>query len=508
MAGSPVAFGPFVFDPVSGSLTRGGIRIGLGTRAAALLGALVAAHGEPLSKDDLVAIGWPGTIVEENNLTVQIAGLRKAMGKRPDGQEWIVTVPRIGYRLIRSAAQSTGAASADMAPRIAVLPFENLSRDPEQQYLADGIADDITTALSRFRTLIVIARSSSFSLKGKGMDARQVAEELGARYVLEGSVRRAGDRVRITAQLVDGANAAHLWADAFDTTWAGIFDAQDRITSSVVATIVPEISRAEIARHQRERPESAEAYDLYLQALAHFNDLRPAARAAGLALLDRAITMEPRFALAMSRMAAAIEYGTTMGWPPIEFAGLERSVELARKAIALAPNDANILARCGGCLVLAGRDYDRGLPTAVRGAELNPNDQIALFYAGLAHLRGGSLDEAASFFQRAIDLLPRNAGFALTCLGHVELCRDNPERALELAARSVAILPTNGGGYWILIAANYRLGRHDEARRILAEYRAIDPEASLARIRANHHSREQWRMDRMIDALAAAGMPE
>jgi TolB-like protein/tetratricopeptide (TPR) repeat protein len=506
---APVSFGPFVFDPISASLSRDGERNTLGARAAALLDALLSANGEAVPRDALMEAVWPGTIVEENNLTVQIAGLRKLLGRRPDAQEWIVTVPRVGYRLIqRGQPAPAPPATRTMAPRIAVLPFENIGSDPEQQYLADGIADDLITALSRFRTLIVIARSSSFALRGRSIDARQAAENLGVRYILEGSVRRAADRIRITAQLVDGATAAQLWADTFDTTWAGVFDAQHRITSSVVATVVPEITRAEIVRNQRERPESVEAYDLYLRAAAHLNEMRPAARDVGLTLLDKAVTLDPTFALAMARMASAIEYGRSMGWPPTELASEKRAIDLARKAIDLAPNDANILARCGGVLVLVARDYDRGLPTAVRGAELNPNDQTALLYAGLVHLRGGSLDEAASFFGRAIDLLPRNAGFALASLGHVELCRDNEERALELAARSVALLPTNGGGYWILIAANHRLCRHDEARRILAEYRAVDPEASLTRIRANHHSREPWRMDRMIDALAAVGMPQ
>jgi tetratricopeptide (TPR) repeat protein len=354
----------------------------------------------------------------------------------------------------------------------------------------------------------VIARSSSFAYKDKMVDARQAADELGARYLLEGSVRRIGDQVRITAQLVDGSSAAQLWAERFDTNFAGILQAQDRITASAVATVVPEISRAEIARNLRERPESAEAYDLYLRGLAHFNELRPASNAAGLALLDRALSIEPKFADAMARMANAIEYGITMGWPPVESADAQRAMELAGAAIALAPDDANILARCGAILALIGRDYDRGLRTALRGAELNPNDQMALFFAGLMHLRGGSLDVAASLFTRAIELLPRDAGLSLSCLAHVELCRDHNERALELAEQALALLPASSGAYWLLIAANQRLGRHDEARRRLAEYCATTPEASLGRIRANHHSREQWRMDRMIDALAEAGMPK
>jgi tetratricopeptide (TPR) repeat protein len=159
-------------------------------------------------------------------------------------------------------------------------------------------------------------------------------------------------------------------------------------------------------------------------------------------------------------------------------------------------------------LLLLGREYDRGLLTILRAAELNPNDQLALFYAGLAHLRGGSLDEAAAFFQRAIDLNSQNAAMAMVCLGHTELCRGNDRYALELAERSIAQLPNNSGAHWIMIAANLRLGRVEEANRRLAEYRAAIPEASLRRIRDAHHAREPWRVDLLMDALKQVGMPE
>ncbi|MEO7223691.1 MAG: winged helix-turn-helix domain-containing protein [Devosia sp.] len=499
------SFGPF--SVTDETLYRDGKPIAIGQRALALLEALAIADG-PVDKATLMAAAWPGTIVEEGNLTVQIAALRKALGTRPDGQEWIVTVPRVGYRLLRGDVVGRQPGQGVRIPSVAVLPFQNLSGDPEQEYFADGIVEDIITALSRFKNFAVLSRNSSFVYKGRAVDARVAAVELGARYLLEGSVRRSGDRLRITAQLIDGASGAHLWAHSYDGTVYDVFETQDRITESVVVTIVPKMASEEVARASRERPESIEAYDLYLRGLSLFGQMRPEASAAGIELLERALAIESTFAPSLARLATAIEARITHGWPPLGTDDSERSLGAARKAIGLAPDDADVLARSGSVLLLLGRDYDRGLLTILRAAELNPNDQIVLFYAGLAHLRGGSLDEAAEFFQRTIDLNSQNAAIAMTCLAHTELCRGNDQRALDLAERSLAQLPGYSGAYWLLIAANLRLGRGEQAKRTLAEYRAAIPEATLGRIREAHHSREPWRVDLLIDALKQAGMPE
>jgi TolB-like protein len=497
-----ISFGPFTLDPRREVLTREGTQLPVGHRGIVLLKALLDARGETVAKADLMERAWPGTVVEEGNLTVQIAGLRKAIGA-----EFIVTVPRVGYRLVRDDAADKPPARPKV-PLLAVLPFQNLSGDSEQDYFADGIVEDIITALSRFKNFTVLSRSSSFVFKGRSVDSRVVAEELGASYLLQGSVRRSGDRLRITAQLLDGVSGAHLWANNYDSSLSDVFETQDRITESVVVTIVPKVKSEEVARALRERPESIEAYDLYLRALSLFNQMRADAHAEGVALLDRAVAVEPTYGAAWARLATAIEYRATMGWPPLGSHDRERALSAARQSIILSPDDADVLAHAGSVLLLTGRDYDLGLATILRGAELNPSDQTALFYAGLAHLRAGSLDAAAGLLQRTIDLNPQNAAIAMSCLGHTELCRGNDQRALGLAERSLALLPGLSGAHWVLIAANIRLGRDEEARRRLAEYRAAIPQASLGRIRDAHHAREQWRVDLLTDALKQAGMPD
>src|SRR5262249_5400972 len=252
--------GPFRVDAETHTLFRGGELVSLGHRAVALLRVLVERRGIPVSKDALMEAAWAGLTVEESNLTVQIAALRRVFGQEPGGENWIETLPRRGYRFVgpvgiavdtapQSPNPAVAADSADPSlpdrPSIAVLPFQNMSGDTEQEYFADGMADEIITALSRFRSLFVIARNSSFTYKGRAVDVKQVARELGVRYVLEGSVRKAGNRVRFTAQLIDATTGGHIWADRFDGALEDVFDLQDQVTARVVGTIEPRIQRVE-----------------------------------------------------------------------------------------------------------------------------------------------------------------------------------------------------------------------------------------------------------------------
>ena len=254
-----------------------------------------------------------------------------------------------------------------------MLPFENLSGDPEQDYFADGVVEDIITALSRFKSFAVIARNSSFVYKGRAVDVRQVAEELGVRYVLEGSVRRAGDRLRISAQLVEAATGANLWAEKFEGALEEVFDFQDRITESVATVVEPHIQTAEIERSRRERPRSIAAYDIYLQGLPKLYSETEELNRDAYALFTEALALEPDNAIVLAHAAWALGHRTHMGWSPIGADDEQKCVELSRRGLDHAAGDAMVMAQCAMALIHTAKDYDWGMAVIQSAVEANPN---------------------------------------------------------------------------------------------------------------------------------------
>ena len=262
-----VEFGPFRLDLARRELSRDGTPVQLGGRALDILLVLAAAKGEVVTKDQLIAQVWSGAVVDENNIQVHVSALRKALDDGGGAQRYVRTVQGRGYRLVGARDRAPESDSVQHVlpvpnkPSIAVLPFANLSNDPEQEYFADGMVEDITVGLSRMRWLLVIARNSSFTYKGRAVDVKQVGRDLGVRYVLEGSVRKAANRVRITAQLIDAGNGAHLWADRFEGALEDIFDLQDRVAGNVVSAIAPKLEQSEIARAKSKPTANLDAYD-------------------------------------------------------------------------------------------------------------------------------------------------------------------------------------------------------------------------------------------------------
>ncbi len=514
MAAQTVCFGPFAFNPDNGTLFRGDELLSVGQRGASILAALLDKPGEVVTKAELMDAAWPGVAVEESNLSVQLASLRKLLGSAPAGQdEWIATVPRVGYRFVgkvkpKEPVDAPTAGQKPAVPLLAVLPFQNLSGDPEQDYFADGVVDDIITALTRFKSFAVIARNSSFVYKGRAVDVRQVADELGARYILEGSVRRAKERLRITAQLVDGTTGAHLWARNFDGSVEDVFDMQDHITESVVVVIEPHIRKAELDRSRQKRPESLDAYDLYLQALQKFNTMHPEENAEAFELLERAIALEPEYATALAAAAFCLEHRITMGWPPLGDDDEEKSLQLARAALAIGGDDAVVLARCAIVLMQVGREYDQALLIFEHAIELNPNDAVVLVLAGIGYMLGGSTDEALAIFNRTLALNPGEKYGAMQGIGAIHLYRGQYEEALIWARRALAENPNFNPTHWMLIAAYAHLGRMDEARRALSALQALAPTVSLATIARSSRDPHQAAASAMIAGLRKAGMLE
>lgn len=504
-ASARIHFGPFAFDASRMELARDGAIIPIGSRAAALLYVLLEARGNVVPKDILLKGAWPGTIVEESNLAVQMGALRKALGTQQSGQEWIVTVPRLGYRLPMPVAVPVVADEPEIRrPALAVLPFQNLSADSDHGYVADGIVEDITTALSRFSSFAVVSRTSAQAYKSRTVDVRELGKELGVRYVLEGAVRSAGHQLRINAQLVETENGTQLWAQRFDGEREALFDAQDRLTESVVAAIQPNITRSEVQRARLRRTKNPTAYDLYLRALPHLY-FRDGKRASD--LLEKALELDPDFALAAALAGSQYLASYFLQLPGTSLADRERGVELLNRVLPMCGSDSTLLANCGLMLSNIG-EYDRALELARRAVTENPNDSVALGYAGVVCLFGGDLEEALAYELRALALNPNeySAHGLITCVSHIKMCEADFEGAIDWARRSLAVSPVYTPTFWMLVAGNAHLGRLKEAQRHLAELMQIDPLLTIAKLRLGQHARDSRRVEVVLEGLLMAGM--
>ncbi len=500
-------FGPFGL--AGGALLRDGRPVVVGQRGLALLEALLAADGEVVSKGALMEAGWPGSVVEEGNLTVQIAGLRKALGVRSDGQEWIVTVPRAGYRLPR-ADRGQEAEQHSPLPSLAVLPFQNLSGDPEQDYFAAGMVDDIIAALSRFRSFAVVSANSALAEKGRVDGVRRIAAELGVRYVLEGSVRRAGNRLRIGAQLVEGAKGGHLWAETYDGTMDDVFAFQDSIAESVVSIVEPAIRRAEIERARQKPPSSLDAYDLYLQASALVLTTAPDANQRAIDLIERSLALDPNFGPAIAIAASAHIARFDRQLPGASDTERMKGAAYGRAGLTLAGTDANTRAISGLAVIILAEEYELGIMALRQAVAENPNSVNVLGYAGVGALRGGDLEEADRYLMRAIGLNASDfiSHWLFTGMAHVRLAQGRFEDAAEWAARSQAVDPLNQVTHWMLVAANAHLGRMEEARRWARALHEIAPEVTQERVRRGQSMKDPHRIDVVIEGLRMAGLPE
>jgi len=413
-----------------------------------------------------------------------------------------------------SDAPTSGGLSARPAmpdkPSIAVLPFTNMSGDPEQEYFVDGMVEDIITALSRFNQLFVIARNSTFTYKGRAVDVRQVAKELGVRYVLEGGVRKAGTRLRITGQLIDAATGAHLWADRFDGGLDDVFDLQDKITASVVGAIEPTMRKAEIERAHRKPVENLDAYDLYLRGLPHVYAMRPEENLLGIGLLNKAIEFEPTYAPALAHAAWCYEQRATRGWPAASADDAETAIALARRALAAGSDDAVAMVLAGFVLIMVARDYRAGLDAVRRAVERNPGSGFVNFMAGTALVFAGDPKDSLALTERAMALCPLDPSFYMYLMvaGWAQLFCGRPAEALELAERSAGLNPEWDSTYWGLVPAYIQLDRLPEARAALAKFLSLAPGMTVSRLRQLLPIRSQASLEMVLDGLRKAGMPD
>jgi TolB-like protein/Tfp pilus assembly protein PilF len=477
-----VRFGQFRLDLGRRELSRAGTPVKLGSRALEILCVLAEAKGEVVSKDDMMARVWQGLIVEENNIQVHISALRKAIDEGDGGQSCVVTVPGRGYRLVglepatdEVDATVGGRPAIPAAPSIAVLPFQNLSNDPDQDYFADGIVEDIITSLSRVRWFLVIARNSSFAYKGKTVDVKQIGRELGVRYVLEGGIRKAGNRVRITAQLIETETGAHLWAERYDRQLDDIFALQDEITMSVVGAIEPNLRKAEIERVRHKRPDSLDAYDLVLRSLPSVYRMMAEGAATAIPLLEKALEADPGYARAHALLAWCYHFRFSRGGLKEE--DRAAAIRHARAAIAGGSDEAPALAISGLVIWFDEHDAHTALSLFDRALAISESNAFALGCSAVALAWMGQPEVAVERAQRALRLSPFDSlnYMSYDALSVAHFQKSQYQAACDAALRAIESNPGFSVPLLLAAAALFRLGRNAEATAAAQRALSLNP---------------------------------
>jgi adenylate cyclase len=405
------------------------------------------------------------------------------------------------------SARSTEALALPDKPSIAVLPFENMSGDPEQDYFADGMVEEIITALSRFKWLFVIARNSSFTFKGQAVDIKEVGRRLGVRYVLEGSVRKAAGKVRITGQLIDAVTDAHIWADRFERDLADVFALQDEVTLAVVSAIQPKLLQTEIALATRRRPENLTAYDYHLRALQQFSLATREGLAEALRLARRALELDPRYGLVAALAGGCHHVNVTLGYAVDPQFERKEAVRLVRLASSIDDGDPDILAWDAIVSAFMVGDSERAVEMADRAVALNPNSSHAWNSRGHVYRVAGLLEEAVRSFERAMRVSPVDTylvhSFAGIGYAFIELRRF--DEAIAAGKKALRLIPSHPGAYRNLASAFAHLGRDAEAREAAACLLEGDPGFTIsAWIARGGQSNSKL----TIEGLRKAGLPE
>jgi TolB-like protein/Flp pilus assembly protein TadD len=514
MDSDEITFGHFRLDLRRRELSRDGETIRLHVRAIGILCELAAAKGEVVSKDELISRLWPGRIVEEGNLQVHISALRKALGGHGEGHSYIVTVPGSGYRL------ATGWPSARLdepsfptslplpdKPSIAVLPFENMSGDPDQEYFADGMVEEIITALSRFKWLFVIARNSSFTFKGKAVDIKEVGRRLGVRYVLEGSVRKAAGKVRISGQLIDVVTGAHIWADRFERDLTDVFALQDEVTVAVVSAVQPKLVETEIEMATRRPPENLTAYDLWLRARQKYALRSRVGMAETLQLAHRALDLDPRSVAAAPLAASAHLDNVALGFSDDPQFDRNEAVRLVRLALSLDENNAFALATAGYLAAYLHGDHESAIDFADRAIASNPNSAIAWRARALVYRYAGQHEEAIRSSERAIRLSPLDPFLhtALDTMGFALIELRRFDEAVTVSKKALRQNPSDSPALRALAAALGHLGRDAEAHEAATRLLEVDPAFTISGWLARG---AQSNATLLIEGLRKAGLPE
>jgi adenylate cyclase len=518
-------FADHILDTERRELRHDSVPIAVEPQVLDLLIYLVQNRDRVVTKDDLIASIWGGRIVSDATLTSRVYAARRAVGDSGQGQKLIRTITRKGLRFVGAVRMQSGGEEPARAtsalsdepqkllplpdkPSIAVLPFQDMSGNPEQQYFIDGVVEDITSALSRVRAFFVIARNSAFTYKARAVDVKQVSRELGVRYVLEGSLRRDRDRVRITAQLIDATTANHIWSDRYDGDIEDIFDLQDRITESVVGAIQPSILQAEIARTKRKRPENLDAYDYVLRAFPHVWSLDAPANAQALDHLSKAIEIEPDYPLALAMAAWCHARKISYNWAPAPEEAKAEGLRLARLAGHMRSDDPLVLTMLCAAQSVAG-DLDTASALIEKALALDPNSAMAWNRSGWLNTYLIRPDVAIEHFQRAIRLSPFDP-MNFNCflgIGHAHFAAERYEEALPWWQKGLLERPELIWPLRTVAASLAMLGRISEAQEVIRRFRQGYPDITISQITSVVPHRGDYAR-RYAEGLRKAGLPE
>ena len=523
-------FEDYALDTDRRELQRAGSLLPLEPQVFDLLAYLVRHRDRVVTKDDLFAAVWNGRIVSESALTTRINAARTALGDNGDAQRLIRTLRGRGIRFVGTVREETDALtlpdrssitvlpfantsgaplSLPRKPSIAVLPFTILSDDPEQQYFADGVVEDIITALSRFKSLFVIARNSSFTYRGKAVDIKQVGRELGVRYVLEGSVRKSADKVRINGQLIDSTTGAHLWADRFEGKLKDVFELQDQITTNVVGELITNVEVAEIERARRKPSTSLDAYDCYWKGLAEYWKISQPGSDDALAYFLKAINFDENFASAYGFAATTYAVRWQNRWMVNVAQERAEAVRLARRAIELGQSDEVALSRGGFVLAAIAGELDFGAECARRSLMMNPNYAIGWLHSAWISLYSGDHQTVRANVGQFERLSPRAptlfqgklvAAFAHVFEGHYK-------EAAYLAEQLTHELPSFGSAWRVLAMSRALAGDVALANIATRKMLELDPSLRVPAMASTMPLRRAVDVERLKEGYLLAGFP-
>lgn len=522
-----LSFGDFELDIEAAELRSAGNRIDVEPQVFDLIVLLATNAGRCVTKDEIIDNVWNGRIVSDSAISTRINAARKVLGDDGTSQKVIKTIHGRGFRFnLTPRHESSDTASEgnltagivdltepvpgfDGRPAIAVLPFSNLSQDPEQEFLVDGIAEDILTRLAMWRWLPVIARNSSFSFKGQATDVKKVGQELGARYILEGSVRKAGNRVRITGQLIDSETGHHVWADRFDNDLDDVFALQDDITDAVVAALEPAVGRAEMKRAQLKNPTSIDAWTLYQRGIVQLTKATGEGLDSARELFRRSVEIEPDFASPYAGRAIADFVDRTIGYTAGSEAMMEEAHEAALKAVNL--DDLDPFAHAGlAYSSFSTGNHDLAVAAGRRAVEFNPSFALGHHALGAALFASGEHDEAIEALSKAIRISPNDPWLFLFfgALSASLYMRRDYAASVEASGRAVQRFPWYPSTLrWNAIALA-QLERFDEAREVFSKFLELAPRYSIESARNAYVFRHHGDFDHFLEGHRKVGLGE